>query len=208
MCSHAQPRHAVLTALTGHGPAAAEQQQRRNEPLVDAIVRVGYSYPPWSTWLRLSRRDLNLRLPVGIEKFGQLLRGLPRALDQADLVQIDRVASLELVLVMLSEYTDHPLDLLVGNAKLLHRQLRQPEAGEEGLADDAGDIAVHQEMRVSAVPRAGEDNEVREKPADHVCEDQRLLGVVQRNHQQLRIAGARRAQHVLAGRVAEIDLAA
>ena len=66
----------------------------------------------------------------------------------------------------------------------------------ERLAYQPIHVAVHQQMRVPAIARPRQDGEVGKVALHHIHRAQYARRIVQRHDQQLRLFGARRAQHV------------
>ena len=145
---------------------------------------------------------------IRLEQAGQFVRRLLLALDQLLLVAIDRVCLQQGLLVVVTEQRHRAFGGRLVDAEHRQRLLRQLQAGMERLAHQPIHVTVHQQMRVPAVARARQDREVGKVALHHLNRAQHSRRIVQRHHQQLRLFGAGRAQHVGARGIAEIHLGA
>src|SRR5229473_3488359 len=155
--------------------------------------------------LRESRQRLQA---VRFEQLLQLRRRFPGSLDELRLVVLDRVLRFEPLFVVLLEQAHGTLGGGDAETQGKQRVARHVEARRKGLAPDELDAQVPQAKQVHAVARAGEDRNLREVLAHDCRSFRRSLDVVDRQHEELRLARLRRLEQLEARSVAVIDLAA
>ncbi len=86
------------------------------------------------------------------------------------------------LLVAHAEHLDGAQRLDGRNAQGVQHFLGKAQAGMKGLADEAVDVAVDQQMGMAAIAGADEDLEMGKMALHHVGDEQRLLHVVERDH--------------------------
>src|SRR5215831_10678607 len=99
---------------------------------------------------------------IGFEQPLELLRGSERGGAEFLLVLLDRVLSLECVLIVLAEAAHHFARARRSLPERLEHRGCDLQARRVGLANDFGDSGVHERERVLAIAGARKDTQLRE----------------------------------------------